>query len=88
MLKYENTAEVGDTIKTTASMSDRPDRYVRARSTVGEHGCAGRAFTIIVDDDSGDMTPGPDAGSAARCSCPSRQRLQSSRPGCQDRGPA
>ena len=63
MLKYENTAEVGDTIKAYdfKPMSDRPDRYV-AGKVIGKGTTAApyRAFTIIVDDDSGDMTPGPD----------------------------
>ena len=65
MLKYENTAEIGDTIKAYdfKPMNDRPDRYV-AGKVIGKGTTAPpnmyRAFTIIVDDDSGDMTPGPD----------------------------
>ena len=62
MLKYENTAEVGDTIKAYdfKPMSDRPDRYVAGKVIGKGDGCAVPGFTIIVDDDSGDMTPGPD----------------------------
>ena len=64
-MKYENTAEIGDTIKAYdfEPMSDRPDRYVVGK-VIGKGTrpvCAPYwAFSIIVDNDSGDMTPGPD----------------------------